>query len=571
MKTLRSFFKIAGVLSIFLLASCAKKLDEFNINPNGLDIAQGNPNLILPTVLSATGTHYLGQGYGRVSGVVQHLQEDGWHTGYNSYDWSEDDWGHWYDVLRNNQYMLERATALNYPLHQGISYVIKGFIFGTIADLWGDAPYSESIKGADAVEVLFPKFDSQEEIYRGVIADLKQGITILNNPGNISSYYAANYDIYYNGDAAKWKAFANNLLLRYAMRISNKIPDLAKTTIEEVYSGGEYIKLPANDAKMGFAGITPANAWPNNNSNDLDESGWRRRKPCTTLLDELTLLNDPRKEVWFQPVHCRWVVDNTLPVKMDEFIRRNGAIQNGVTALTDKQYRAEIAAGAVFTRHFNPALFGATEEKPIPDEYVGIPPGLENPDFVNYNPTPGQSVENQHASQMTTEFLKASGTLNVARLSSASEASFILAEAAVKGWSVGSAETHYNNGVRASLESWLIGGEYDDYINNAGVAFDGTVEQVLTQKWIAGFTSALEGWFDWRRTGFPTLAAPGPRSAQPVIPVRFIYGNNEKNVNTTNANAAIERNEAPTPYTAVRGKNSQWAKPWLLQGTGKPW
>jgi hypothetical protein len=26
-----------------------------------------------------------------------------------------------------------------------------------------------------------------------------------------------------------------------------------------------------------------------------------------------------------------------------------------------------------------------------------------------------------------------------------------------------------------------------------------------------------------------------------------------------------------TPYSGLRGKNSQWSKPWLVQGTGKPW
>ncbi|HEX5025711.1 MAG TPA: SusD/RagB family nutrient-binding outer membrane lipoprotein, partial [Agriterribacter sp.] len=99
--------------------------------------------------------------------------------------------------------------------------------------------------------------------------------------------------------------------------------------------------------------------------------------------------------------------------------------------------------------------------------------------------------------------------------------------------------------------------------------FDGTQAQILEQKWIASFTSTLEAWFDFRRTGFPALVA-GTASAAPVLPVRLIYGDNELNYNTDNANTGISNNE-DNQYTGPRGKNSQWAKPWIIQGTSKPW
>ena len=36
-------------------------------------------------------------------------------------------------------------------------------------------------------------------------------------------------DVIYNGDAAKWKKFANSLMLRVAMRLTKVAPDKAKT------------------------------------------------------------------------------------------------------------------------------------------------------------------------------------------------------------------------------------------------------------------------------------------------------------------------------------------------------
>jgi hypothetical protein len=156
-----------------------------------------------------------------------------------------------------------------------------------------------------------------------------------------------------------------------------------------------------------------------------------------------------------------------------------------------------------------------------------------------------------------------------ARLISAAEVSFILAEAALKGWSVGDAKTHYEAGIRQSLVTWKVEDGYDSFMQQSAVTFVGTVEQVLQQKWVASWTSATEAWFDFRRTGLPALT-PGPASDQPVLPVRFNYGSNELSNNSDNASTATSRLEI-TPYSGARGNDSQWSKTWLIQGTAKPW
>ena len=44
----------------------------------------------------------------------------------------------------------------------------------------------------------------------------------------------------------------------------------------------------------------------------------------------------------------------------------------------------------------------------------------------------------------------------------------------------------------------------------------------------------------------------------------------ELTINETNAMEAVNKLEE-TAYTQADGKNSAWAKSWLLQGTNKPW
>ncbi|HEX6226117.1 MAG TPA: SusD/RagB family nutrient-binding outer membrane lipoprotein [Chryseolinea sp.] len=565
MNTIKALYK-SIFLAVLILFSACEDLTELNVNENGVSQSTANPNLLMPTVMTGVANSYLDLGIMDIAGAMQHTQKTGWYSAHNSYDWTPRDWSPWYGYERTNKLIYERAVELNWPFHQGVALTMKSFIYGTITDLWGDAPYSEAVKGDEGSEFVQPVFDAQDAIYAGIIEDLKTASALFAS-GDVTGI-SDSYDVFYGGDMAKWQKFANSLLLRYYLRISDKNASMAKSGIEEIYSSGIYISDASDDAVMDFIGANASNSFPTSVTDDGTK--FRNAKACVTLLDNLVANNDPRLEVWFEPVRVRWVEDLALGTKMDEFIRKNGVL-TGKTDIKDEEYREEKESdpSVVYTRHFNPTLFGANETKPVASEYVGIPPGLIGPDYYNFNPTPGQTVENQHVSQYDDIYRDLSGSLLKARLISAAETHFILAEAALKGWSVGSAETNYDNGVKSSLDTWDVGGDFASYIAEPGVAFDGTLEQIIEQKWIASWTSAVESWMDYRRTGLPALQA-GPASPEPVLPVRFIYSDDETLRNETNANDAIDRLEE-TSYSDLRGANSQWSKPWIIQGTGKPW
>ena len=144
-----------------------------------------------------------------------------------------------------------------------------------------------------------------------------------------------------------------------------------------------------------------------------------------------------------------------------------------------------------------------------------------------------------------------------------------MAEAALKGWAVGDAKAHYEAGVKASFDTWGVTGGYAAYVAGKDVAYNGTQKQIIEQKWISSWTAAAEAWFDYRRTGLPELFT-GPASIRTVLPVRYYYMLDERNLNKANAEAALVKLET-TKYSEADGKNSPWSKPWVLQGTGKPW
>lgn len=553
---------IAVAISLILLGGCGKQLTDLNVNPNGVDPSNANVNILLPGLLSKISGYYSELDNSVTSGVVQHMQEDGWYTAYNHYVWTNRDWGNWYSTLRDNELMLSAAKTGAFPMHEGIGYVLRAFSFGNVTDLWGDAPYTEALSATK--DIIKPKYDGQEVIYKGVLEDLKKAAVIFKN--NTNTGIIANNDLIYQGNISKWHRLANSLILRYAMRLSEKLPDLSKAYIQEVYNEGIYIESLTNEASVKYLGNTSVDSWYLASQFDSDGgSGFRRRKIAKPLVDKLIATNDPRLTVWVAPVNCQWVEDYTLTVGVESFIRKDGVPQSYVS-LTSAQYLPQITAGAKFTRRYNPTIYGSKLNTSL---YVGIPVGSIAPDSYNNNPTSGQVVENQHVSQLTAMYKANTGEYLKRRMATAAESLFILAEAAQRGWISANAETLYNDGVKLSLQAWGKENAYATFINDPNVKYNGTLQRIIEQKWVASWNCSVEAWMDFRRTGFPALVA-GPASAEAVVPIRFIYGNNELLANEDNANLAIG-NLQETAYSKVRGRNSQWSKPWLLQGTNKPW
>src|SRR5690606_15679134 len=153
-------------------------------------------------------------------------------------------------------------------------------------DLWGDAPYSMALKGAvGGEENTFPVFDSQEDIYRGILEDLEKANQLLSKTKNEYNGNIDLPDVYYGGDPAKWRKLAKSLKLRSYMRISDKLPEEAKAWIEAIVANPDQypiISTSAEDAAMPFAGTSAETSWPATTRYDPMESNYRRIKMCET-------------------------------------------------------------------------------------------------------------------------------------------------------------------------------------------------------------------------------------------------------------------------------------------------
>lgn len=123
------------------------------------------------------------------------------------------------------------------------------------------------------------------------------------------------------------------------------------------------------------------------------------------------------------------------------------------------------------------------------------------------------------------------------------EMEFYRAEAKERGYNgTGSAESHYNNAIKASIIYW--GGteaEATKYLLRPDVAYTtaagGWKQKIGFQKWIALYNRPFEGWLEVRRLDFPQLTLPV--NAFSGYPNRMKYPASEQQLNGTNyTNAA---------------------------------
>ena len=155
---------------------------------------------------------------------------------------------------------------------------------------------------------------------------------------------------------------------------------------------------------------------------------------------------------------------------------------------------------------------------------------------------------------------------------------FILAEAAVRGWISGSADTYYKKGIEASMrfiadhtpENYAHGRVLTDeviadFLQNPAIQLtngeaDG-LEMILTQRYLAWFLhSPWNSYYEYRRTGYPKLPINPETSLNEVkteLPQRWMYPESESQYNKANLQEALERQ--------FNGSDDRNKKMWILQ------
>lgn len=412
--------------------------------------------------------------------------------------------------------------------------IYRVYLMSIITDTYGDAPFSET--GLGFLEGKFnPKYDKQEDIYNAFFLELEDAVNKIDPTKD-----KVTGDLIYAGDVTKWQQLANSLRLRFAMRISNVNPTKAQTEFENALAAnGGVITDASSDALIKYMTIAFSfgqEAYSDYRGNSLSQLLFGNdpaNNPsylCSTFFNQLYNSGDPRT---FKISRCYY---------------------DGLMSATSPDNRVDITQEMIEKGiDFSPRDPGAYSWEPWPtgyDSHICAELAVNNPSVTA---TMAREVE----PKLANNFLKSD---NPGVVMTSAEVKFLMAEATVKKWNVGSvsAEDLYKQGVRAAMDfltdnygcTATTDAEFDTFIQDKG-AFGHTdnqkLEAINTQAWILHFTNPAECWANVRRSGYPKLKSPAEYgfgqylTGGTEIPVRLCYPVLESSYNKKSYHEAIER------------------------------
>lgn len=283
-------------MSLALAASaCDRGLTDLNENPNE-PVAVGAEYLFTNAV-EASVTRTLGSFVNLdLTGLwAQHYAE----TRYSTEDryvfvasTIQNQWtGYWAGPMQDFNEVVSKGREAGRPNVEAMGIIMRSWNYQVLTDLWGDIGYTGALQGRTPGSGNEVEFDPQEQVYRGLLAELR-GASALLDAGGVRM---GNADLLYQGDPEQWARFANSLRLRLAMRMS---------------------QADANTARSEFAAALAAGVFTSNDDNALVRyvdngvdvnpiHAYHRSAPThavsATLVDSLLHLDDPRLAVYADP------------------------------------------------------------------------------------------------------------------------------------------------------------------------------------------------------------------------------------------------------------------------------
>ncbi|MFY0256286.1 SusD/RagB family nutrient-binding outer membrane lipoprotein [Chitinophaga sp. 30R24] len=345
-----------------------------------------------------------------------------------------------------------------------------------------------------------PPFDKQKDIYADIFQQLETANTLLSSNTAIT----ASSDPVFGGNISKWRKFGNSLYLRLLLRLSGKaeVADLCIAKIKQIVNTnpGTYPIMTSND-ESAILRWTGAGPYVSPFMS-VREQDFRSPAIGSFFIEHLAIWNDPRVDI---------------PTYGSNSINRWGIA-------------------------------------PYSGSYQGVPSGY----------IPGQSPVKKCYFYSTTSAVTLMNEPMAGMIMNYAELNFILAEAAVKGWITGSAQTYYENGAQASITQWLPQWSVPikQFLSDADIQWDDTAAQddkmelIHLQKYYALFLTDMQQWFEYRRTGHPILPkGPGLKN-NGIMPARMNYPVYVQSTNPTNYKAAVAAQGPDVISTQV-----WWQKP----------
>lgn len=439
-------------------------------------------------------------------------------------------WSDGYNILNAIKIMEPYAVEKNANYILGASKAIRVYVLLNLVDTYGDIPYSEALLGN---QNLTPKYDKSSDIYRSLLVELDDAISVLNLPNNDK---IPTLDLYYGGKES-WVTLCNTLKLKLlcTARLAGSdigIADIG-SSIKEIVDQGNFINEISEDFefKYGNSRNTPNTRHPEyNRQYELNASSYQSNYFMWVISEEKNIDNifvsDPRENFYFhrqgsaggQP---EFILPNrTRPNHYDES-KYNSFFDSSLrTAFTVSNWtgQANLPSGGFWGRdHGNAA---------------GIPPDTSLRTVQGVYPIGG--IYKITASDVQNEGVDGAQGKGITPMILSSFVHFMLAEAyltlpTASASGLADAKAEFLIGINQSIDKVInFNSDYtkftpsqlntfqsqkDNYLQKVTFFYDGLnnerkLELIIKEFYIAAFGNGIESYNAYRRTGYPSNLQP---------------------------------------------------------------
>jgi len=483
MKNILKITSAALLGSAVFFQSCSK-FEEINRDPFGANADQVQVQYFINNAIVSAqmDPHIAERVFVLYWTTAGHMQFGGGISSGNHDDgWSSDYYGRSYmsgwlsainSAIQVADEQIEGGTGFAYtPNLKEVARIWRAYLMSEAADTFGPIPV-DGFQGAN------PTYSNLQDVYSFLLAELADASAKLDL--GVTATDISRFDPAYGYDFAKWQKYANSLRMRLAMRLSEADPAKAQTefeaaaalphitTADEIFQvaerpgwdaltgvmtrGWNHFNLPAtlNNLYLGLGGVSSAEQLGASYGDYIkpeDYVGIKYDQHFTTLT------NEPTAGYWF----------DGLPHSIDPRAYKIFAIpgdeshpQYPTYATLDTERDLMNSNGSVFKtvdvsytwNGFANGSWGARGSLNNVYSYPGATPRLNN-QFRN--------SENKRI------------------FFGPWESYFLIAEAAVRGWSVPmDGQTAYEAGIAASFAHWGVESHLADYLSSTDYNMAGT-------------------------------------------------------------------------------------------------
>lgn len=334
--------------------------------------------------------------------------------------------------------------------------VLRVAITHWLTDCYGPLPYSQMEAGKKQVP-----YDRQSDLYKNMCEDLKAAVNTLKTVDVTDKLYA-DYDLVYKGDMRKWVKYANSLLLRLSIRMSDVNEAEAKEYAQFALQNG-VITENADNAQIETK----------DNPAYKMAVDWSDSRAGADIVDYMNAFSDPRREEYFTKVATRNANEQFF------------GMRSGINSVV-----ADIA---------NYSLPKLTKNKPVvwitasEVAFIKAEMALKGWTFI------GDTAENLYKKGIELSFAQHNILLN--------NLDNYLNSTATRG--------NHNDVKQPAYNATFSSPITVKWENSA--TDEQKLAKIITQKWIAMYPyNSHEAWAEWRRTGYPNLLPPTNNSGGTV-------------------------------------------------------